>query len=66
MAETLRFHLWKTSASQPYHWTLNAIQNGQVICTSENYLRKADAKRSMDLVYVHASDATFDDHTGEA
>ncbi|PPF85263.1 hypothetical protein C5C03_15175 [Clavibacter michiganensis] len=66
MAEALRFHLYKTRASQPYHWTLNAIQNGQVICTSENYLRKADAKQSMDLVHAHGSDAKFDDHTGEA
>ncbi|CAM98527.1 YegP family protein [Clavibacter michiganensis] len=57
MAEILRFHPWKTYTSQSYHWTLNVSQNGQVICTSENYLRKAEAKHSMDLVHAHGSDA---------
>lgn len=64
--ETLRFHLWKTAAVQPYHWTLNLIQNGNVICTSENYARKADAKHSIDLVHGHASNAKYEDHTGES
>ena len=63
--DTLRFHLWKTSAAQPYHWTLSVVQNGEVICTSENYARRADAKYSMDLVHAHAGDSTFEDHTGE-
>lgn len=63
--DTLRFKLWKTSAAQPYHWTLNVIQNGQVLCTSENYVRKADALNSLNLVYAHAGDTTFEDHTGE-
>ena len=62
----LKFHLWKSNASQPYHWTLNSVANGQVICTSENYARKADAKNSMDLVHAHAKDATYVDHTGES
>jgi len=65
MAEVLRFHLWKTNATQPYHWTLNSTANGQGICTRENYARKADAKHSMDLVYGNAGDSKFDDHTGE-
>ncbi len=68
MAENvLQFHLWKTvGIAQPYHWTLNVIQNGQVICTSENYVKKADAKHSMDLVHAHAKDTKFLDHTGES
>lgn len=60
----LQFHLWKTTAAQPYHWTLNSVQNGQVICTSENYARKEDAKHSMDLVHAHAKDSKYVDHTG--
>lgn len=65
-AGVLKFHLWKTAASQPYHWTLNSAQNGQVICTSENYVRKADAIASLNSVYNNAGDATYENHTGEA
>ena len=67
MAEgVLQFNLYKNPRiSQPYHWTLNVIQNGQVIATSENYVKKADAKHSMDLVHAHAGDTKFLDHTGE-
>jgi uncharacterized protein YegP (UPF0339 family) len=65
-ANTLRFYMHKTAGiSQPYHWTLNVLQNGNVICTSENYVRKADAKHSMDLVFAHAKDTTYNDLTGE-
>lgn len=65
-AGVLKFHLYKnTRAAQPYHWTLNSVANGQVICTSENYARKADANASINLVYNNAGDATLDDHTGE-
>lgn len=62
-ANVLVFHLWKTNAAQPYHWTLNSYQNGQVICTSENYARKDDAMHSLNLVYQNAGDATLTDHT---
>lgn len=66
MAEkVLAFHLWKTKAAQPYHWTLNSFTNGQVICTSENYVRKEDAMASMRLVYGNAGDARWTDHTDE-
>lgn len=67
MAENvLKFHLHKTTASQPYHWTLNSAANGQVICHSENYARKRDAIDSMNLVYANAGDSTWVDHTGES
>lgn len=66
-ADVLVFHLYKTpNISQPYHWTLNVKQNGEVIATSENYVKKADAKHSMDLVHAHAGDTKFFDHTGES
>lgn len=65
-AGVLKFHLWKSSASQPYHWTLNSVQNGQVICTSENYVRKADAMSSLNLVFNNAGDSFYEDHTGES
>ncbi|KJL25927.1 hypothetical protein RN51_00434 [Microbacterium oxydans] len=68
MAENvLQFHLYKNpNVRQPYHWTLNVMQNGEVICTSENYVRKEDAKHSMDLVHNHGGDAKFVDHTDES
>ena len=64
MAEgVLKFHLWKSTAKQPYHWTLNSVQNGQVICTSENYARKEDAMASLRSVYNNAGDSKYIDHT---
>jgi uncharacterized protein YegP (UPF0339 family) len=67
MAEgVLQFHLYKSAAAQPYHWTLVVAANGEVICTSENYVRKADAKHSMDLVHAHAGDTKYLDYTGES
>lgn len=68
MAENvLQFFLYKNAAiAQPYHWTLNVMQNGEVICTSENYVNKADAKHSMDLVHNHGADAKFLDLTNES
>lgn len=66
MAEgVLQFHLWKSTAQQPYHWTLTSTGNGEIICTSENYASKADAKHSMGLVHAHGGDAKYVDHTGE-
>lgn len=65
-ANVLQFKLHKTNAAQPYHWTLVSVANGQVICHSENYARKADAKHSLNLVYANAGDATLNDLTGEA
>lgn len=67
MAENvLKFNLWKSSAAQPYHWTLNSAANGQVICHSENYARKEDALASMNLVYANAGDSKWWDQTGES
>ena len=68
MAENiLQFHLYEnTQIEQPYHWTLNVVENDEVICTSENYVKKEDAKHSMDLVHAHAKDTKFVDHTGES
>ncbi len=67
MAENvLQFRLYKNNrVAQPYYWTLNSVSNGQVICHSENYARKADAKHSMDLVHAHGGDAKYVDYTGE-
>ena len=65
-ANVLKFKLIKTSAAQPYHWTINSVANGQVICTSENYARKSSAIDSLNLVYGNVGEATYEDLTGEA
>lgn len=62
----LVFKLWKTNAYQPYHWSLNSVANGQVICHSENYARKADAMASLNLVFNNAGDSLYEDLTGES
>ncbi len=65
-AGVLVFKMHKNArAAQPYHWTLNSVRNGQVICHSENYVRKADAMESLNLVYNNAGDALWEDLTGE-
>ena len=61
----LKFKLHKTRAAQPYHWTLNSVANGQVICSSENYASKHSALHSIDLVRGNAGDAETEDLTGE-
>jgi uncharacterized protein YegP (UPF0339 family) len=64
-ANVLKFKLFKTRATQPYHWTLNSAGNGQVICTSENYASKRSAIDSINLVFANAGDSKYEDLTGE-
>lgn len=51
-------------AAQPYHFVLVA-DNGQILCTSENYSTKQSAKSAIESIRKIAANATLEDATGE-
>jgi len=57
----MKFEIRKSqSASQPYYWRIVA-SNGQVLATSETYVKKADALAAVQSVKTNAATATVQD-----
>jgi uncharacterized protein YegP (UPF0339 family) len=54
----------KKGASGQYHFNLVA-SNGQVVATSESYVRKQSALHGIESVKENAPGAEIDDQTGE-
>lgn len=60
------FEIYKNlNARQPYWWVIKSSGNHQTIATSEMYASKQSCIDGMNIVYIHASKATYTDKTGE-